>query len=124
MTETILAIAQKPVKGHTITMQRAQEIAEKYSDSWHCLQDFSQNGRIDIYGIIPCLNQILIKMQPEWFYVRNVTRTEKELRELTALLNYFKKASLTLNIAIEYGANTYYGYIMAIKKGGSFVTTN
>lgn len=124
MSKKILDIANKPVKGHIVSNRRAREIAWNWSIPSHSLHEFAKSGEIDKITAVDCMNRILLEMQPEGFYVANVTRNQKDLAELTALLNYFKKSVSDMEITYEFGKNTHYGHIMAIETGGVFATAN
>lgn len=95
----------------TITLKRAQEIASQ----WHngqgsALYSFASTGKFHVPYTLQYFKEIWSDIEPEYWSAREVTRSQKDVRELKSLMNYLLLTARQNGLSVEFHPAEVYGY--------------
>jgi hypothetical protein len=94
-----------------INGMRAMEIASH----WHggqgsALYSFASTGEFCIPLTLQYFKELQADIEPEYWHAREVSRTQRELKELKALQNWLLVAAETRGLTVEFHPHETYGY--------------
>jgi hypothetical protein len=94
----------------TITKTRAQELASHWHDGqWSALYSFASTGQFFEAQTLQYFKEIYGSIESE-YYLRPITRSQKQLRELHSLERYLLKEANERKLIVEFHQHDVYGY--------------
>lgn len=101
----------------TVTKQRAQDIASAWhAGQWSALYSFASTGKFHLPYALQYFKEIYSEIEAEYFNAREVTRTNKDLSELTKLKRFLEVQAIVNGVAVEFFPSEKYGYTIPFLK--------